>query len=194
MTNLNWDRVRDDEKLKGGSECNYYGETSISDHEGSLDAFTLAIANSKKKKRKLAKQAARIKIKSQAAEKAKIKAENKNRFKRSKKSHSQGGINLNVKKYRSRTIEFEFIYLAELLKQNRIPKIKEKAAMIAFRNWFLILQLNNSLTTLHALLCTTLKRVMKSKIFCEESKNELNDMQHELLSSNDKVETKSSPL
>ena len=37
MTKLNWDRVKDDQKLKGGRECNSYGETSISDQEGSLD-------------------------------------------------------------------------------------------------------------------------------------------------------------
>jgi hypothetical protein len=188
MTNLNWDRVRDDKKLKGGSECNYYGGTSISDHEGSLDAVTLDIAQSKKKKRKLAKQAARTKAKAQETEKAKIKANNKNRLKKLKKSHFQGGLNLNVKKYRSRTIEFEFNYLAELLKQNRIPKIKERAAMIAFRNWFNILQLNNGLTTLHASLCTTLKRVIKSKIFCDENKSELNDMHQDLLSSKEQVE------
>lgn len=183
MTNLNWDRVRDDEKLRGGSESNYYGETSISDHEGSLDAFSLAIAKSKSKKRKLAKQAVKLKSKNQAAEKAKIKAENKNKLRKFRRNHPKGGLKLKNKKYRSRTIEFEFNYLSELLRYNRFPKTKERAAMVAFRNWFHILQINNNLITLHTLLCTTLKSVIKTKLFSEEHKKELSGMYHKLLSS-----------
>jgi hypothetical protein len=183
MTNLNWDRVRDDKKLKGGSECNYYGGTSISDHEGSLDAVTLDIAQSKNKKRKLAKQAVKLESKIQAAEKAKIKAENKNKLRKFRRNHPKGGLKLKNKKYRSRTIEFEFSYLSELLRYNRFSKIKERAAMVTFRNWFHILQINNNLITLHTLLCTTLKSVIKTKLFSEEHTNELSGMYHKLLSS-----------
>lgn len=183
MTNLNWDRVRDDEKLRGGRECNYYGETSITDHEGSLDAFSLAIANSKRKKRKLAKQAAKLNSKVQAAEKAKIRAENKNKLRKFRRNHHKGGLKLKNKKYRSRTIEFEFNYLSDLLRYNRFPKAKERAAMVTFRNWYHLLHVNYNLITLHTLLCTTLKSVIKTKIFSEEHKKELSSMYHNLLSS-----------
>lgn len=181
MTNLNWDRVRDDEKLKAGRECNYYGETSITDHEGSLDSFSLAIAKSKRKKRKLAKQAAKLNSKAQAAKKAKIKAESKNKIRKSRKKHSKEVLALKKKKYRSRTIEFEFNYLSDLLRYNRFPKTKERAAMVTFRNWYHLLHVNNNLITLHTLLCTTLKGVIRTRLFNEEHKKELSDMYNNLL-------------
>jgi hypothetical protein len=171
MTKLNWDRVKDDEKLKGGRECNHYGETSISDQDGSLDAVSLAIAKSRKQKRKLAKQLVNPKHKS------------KNKLKRLRATQTKEGLAMTNKKFISRTIEFEFHYLSELLKFKRFPIIKERAAMVTFRNWFYMLQMNSSSNRLHSLLCATLKSAIKSRLFSDEYKKELRGMYHKLLSS-----------
>lgn len=171
MTKLNWDRVKDDEKLKGGRECNYYGETSISDQEGSLDGVSLAIAKSRKQKIKLAKQSAKPKCKS------------KNGLKRMRVKQTKEGLRITNTKYTSRTIEFEFYYLSELLKFKRFPIVKERAAMVTFSNWFNILQIKSSSNILHSFLRATLKSAIKTRLFSDEHKKELSRMYRELLSS-----------